>query len=128
MRVYIAERSEFIRSKLVLLFAEIEGLELAGQAGSVRDATKDILRLQPDVALVDIKLFDGNGLDLLESLQAQGLKTRAIVMTLNPHPQFRERAMGLGVAHFIDKAKELGSIRLILGQMVAEQHVFLEAA
>lgn len=128
MRAYIVERSEIIRSRLALLLAEMEWLELVGQAGSIKDTTKNIMQLQPDVMLVDIKLSDGNGLDMLESLQAQGLKTRAIVMTFDPHPQFRKRAMELGTIHFIDKAKELGNIRLILGQMIAEQHVTLKAA
>ena len=128
MRAYIVEDSEIVRVRLALLLAKIEGVELVGQAGSVRVATENILRLQPDVALVDIKLSDGNGLDLLESIQVQGLKTMAIVMTFDPHPQYRKRAMELGVAHFIDKAKELGNIQLILGQMVAEQHVILKAA
>lgn len=128
MRAYIVEDSEIVRVRLALLLARIEGLELVGQAGSVRVATENILRLQPEVALVDIKLPDGNGLDLLESIRVQGLKTMAIVMTFDPHPQFRKRAMEIGVAHFIDKAKELGNIQLILGQMVAEQHVTLKAA
>ena len=128
MRAYIVERSEIIRSRLALLLAEMEWLELVGQAGSIKDTTKNIMQLQPDVMLVDIKLSDGNGLDMLESLQAQGLKTRAIVMTFDPHPQFRKRAMELGTIHFIDKAKELGNIRLILGQMIAEQHITLKAA
>ena len=128
MRAYIIENSEIVRGRLAFMLAEIEWLELVGQAGSIKAATENIFRLQPDVVLLDIKLSDGNGLDLLESLQAQGLKTRAIVMTFDPHPQFRKRAMELGAVCFIDKAKELGNIRLMLGQMVAEQHVFLKAA
>lgn len=128
MRAYILENSEIVRVRLALLLAEIEGLELVGQAGSIKDATENICRLQPDVVLVDIKLSDGNGLDMLESLQAQGLKTRAVVMTFYPHPQYRKRAMELGAICFIDKAKEFENIRLILGQIVVEQHVVLKAA
>jgi len=128
MRAFIVERSEVVRSRLVLLLAEMEWLELVGQAGSVKIATKNILRLQPDVVLLDIKLPDGNGLDMLESLQAQGLKSRAIVMTFDPYHLYRMRAMELGAIHFIDKAKELGNIRLILEQMVTEQNMTLKAA
>lgn len=120
MRAYIVENSEIIRDRLALLFAEIEGLVLVGQAGSVKTAIEDILKLKPDMAMVDIKLSDGNGLDLLESMQAQGSKTKMIVMTFDPYSQYRKRAMKFGAVHFIDKAKGLGSIRLILEQMVAK--------
>lgn len=126
MRAYIVENSEIIRVRLALLLAEIEGLELAGQAGNVRVATREIVSLQPDVALVDIKLSDGNGLDLLESIQAQGLKTKLIVMTFDPYSQYRNRAMKLGVIHFIDKAKGFENIRSILMQMIAEQFMAIK--
>lgn len=125
VRVYIVEDSEIIRIRLASLFAEIEGLELVGQAGSVKVATADILRLQPDVVLLDIKLTDGNGLDMLESLRALGMKVKAIVMTFDPYHLYRKRASELGAIHFIDKAKDLGNIQLILEQIVAEQYVSL---
>lgn len=120
MQAYIVENSEIIRVRLALLLAEIEGLVLVGQAGSVKTATEDILKLKPDVAVVDIKLSDGNGLNLLESMQAKGSKTKMIVMTFDPYLQYRKRAMKFGAVNFIDKAKGFGSIRLILEQMVAK--------
>lgn len=119
MRAYIVERSQIVRSRLASLLAEIEGLDLVGQAGSVRDATENILVLQPDVVLIDIKLPDGSGLDMLESLRAQGLKAKVIVITLDLYPLYRKRAMELGAIHFIDKARELEKIRPILVQLVA---------
>lgn len=122
MRAYIVEKSETILCRLASLFAEIEGLELVGQAGSIKVATDNILRLQPDVVLLDIKLPDGNGLDMLESLQAQGLKAKAIVMTFDPYHLYRMKAMKLGAVHFIDKAKEIENIRSLLEQLIAEQH------
>lgn len=128
MRAYIVEGSEIIRSRLALLLAEIEGVELVGQAGSAEIAKENILRLQPDVVLIDVKLPDGNGLDLLEAIQARVLGIRAIVMTYNPYQQYRKRAMELGADCFVDKATGLESIRLTMERMAAEQRVTLKAA
>lgn len=128
MRAYIVENSEIVRDRLALLLADIEGLELVGHAGSARIATEEISQLQPDVVLLDVKLSDGSGLDVLESMQAQRLKTIAIVMTLDPYSQYRKRAIELGAIHFIDKATEFESLRLILGKVIAEQRVTLKAA
>ena len=128
MRAYIVENSEIIRVRLALLLAEIEGLELVGQAGSARIATEEISRLKPDVVLLDIKLSDGNGLDVLESIQVQRLKSRTIVMTFDPYSQYRKRAIELGATCFLDKAKEFEDIRLIIEQMVAEQYLTLKIA
>lgn len=118
MRVFIVEGSEIIRSRLAFLFSEIDWVEQVSQAKSVKDAMENILRLRPDVVLIDIKLPDGNGLDLLAEMQVQGVESKAIIMTFSPHPQYRKRAMELGAFGFIDKATELGSIRSILGKLV----------
>ncbi len=123
MRAYIVEGSEIIRSRLASLLAEIEGLEVVGQTGSAGIAKENILRTQPDVVLIDVKLPDGNGLDLLAAIQEQGLGIRAIVMTYNPYQQYRKRAMELGADCFVDKATGLENIRLAMEQMAAEQCV-----
>lgn len=121
MQAYIAEDSRFIRERLVLLLEEIEGLEIIGQSGSVKVATENILRLRPDVILIDIRLSDGSGLDALKELQMHGLKTPSIVTTFDPYPEHRKLAMERGATYFFDKAKELWKIPVVLKQMISAQ-------
>lgn len=128
MRVYLVEKSEIIRLRLALLLVEIEGLELVGQSASAVIAGKDVLRLHPDMVLIDIKLPDGNGLDLLAAMQEQGLESMAIIMTYSPYQQYRKRAMELGAVCFIDKASNFEGIQLTLKRMIAEQCEILKVA
>lgn len=121
MRTYIVEDSELFRNRLVLLLEEIDGLEIVGLAGSIKAATENIFRLQPDVMLVDINLPDGSGLDILTKTQACGLKIIPIIMTLDPRPEHRNLAMERGAVFFFDKTKELWKIPAALVQMIAEQ-------
>jgi len=121
MRAYIVEDSKVVRGRLVALLEEIDGLEIVGQSGSIKAATESVFLLQPDVMLVDIRLQDGSGLDLLAKIQACGLKIIPIVMTLDPYPEHRKLAMERGAVHFFDKAKELWKIPEVLMQMIANQ-------
>lgn len=121
MRAYIVEDSKVVRGRLVSLLEEIEGLEIVGQAGSIKAATESIFRQQPDVILVDIRLPDGNGLDILAKIQACGLNIIPIVVTLYPCSDHQELAMNHGAAYFFDKAKELWKIPAALEQLIAEQ-------
>lgn len=121
MRAYIVEDSKLVRDRLVLLLEEIDGLEIVGQSGSIKAATENIFRLQPDVLLIDIRLPDGSGLDILAKIQACGLKIIPIVMTLGPYSEHRKLAMERGAVKFFDKAKELWKIPVALVQMIAEQ-------
>lgn len=128
MRAYIVEDSELFRNRLVLLLEEIDGLEIVGLSGSIKAATENIFRLQPDVMLVDISLPDGSGLDLLAKTQACGLKIIPIVMTLDPYPEHRKLATERGAVCFFDKAKELWKIPAALVQMIAQQQAAVERA
>lgn len=119
MRAYIVEDSKLIRDRLVLLLEEIDGLEVVVQSGSIKATTENIFRLQPDVLLVDIRLPDGSGLDMLARIQVCGLKTISIVITLEPHPAHLKLAMERGAFFFFDKAKALWKIPVVLEQMIA---------
>ena len=121
MQAYIVEDSKYVRDRLVLLLEEVDGLEVVGHSGSIKAATENIFRLHPEVLLVDIRLPDGSGLDLLAKIQSCGLNIIPIVITIDPYPELRKLAMERGAVCFFDKAKELWQIPLSLAQMIAEQ-------
>jgi CheY-like chemotaxis protein len=57
-----------------------------------------------DLVLLDVRLPDGNGLDLVPSLKQQGVDGPAvIVLSASVLPAERERALGLGVDAFLSK-------------------------
>lgn len=101
---------------------------MSGCRGSITVATENIFRLQADVMLVDIRLPDGSGLDMLAKIQACGLKIVPIIMTLDPYTELRKLATEHGAVYFFDKAKELSKIPAVLVQMIAEHRADEERA
>ncbi len=65
-KIYIADDSEEVRQRLVDLVSSLPDVMLVGQTGDARSAIADIQRLQPDVAILDIRLVNGNGIEVLE--------------------------------------------------------------
>jgi DNA-binding NarL/FixJ family response regulator len=120
MRVFVVEGSEIVRNRLAFLLSEIGWVKQVNLSSGVQGTLEAILALNPDVVLMDIRLPDGNGLNLLQRMRAHGVTSKVIVMTLTPHPGYRKKAGALGALGFIDKATELGNIRSILGQIAME--------
>ena len=56
-------------------------LEVVGEAGSLRAALSEAIRLKPDVMLLDIRLPDGNGFVVCRQLQKLNLETRILILT-----------------------------------------------
>lgn len=72
----------------------LEGSEfrLVGEAGSAAEATDLVTRRNPDLLLVDYRLPDAVGTQLVRSLREAGIAAPAIVMTANPERGFNEAA------------------------------------
>ncbi len=66
LKIYIADNLEEVRQRLVDLVSGLPEVRLVGQTGDAHAAIADIQRLQPDVAILDIRLVNGNGIEVLE--------------------------------------------------------------
>ena len=66
MKVFIVEDIPQTRKELAELLAAAKGLEVVGQANSVRDAIGDLEATTPEAVTLDISLPDGSGVEILK--------------------------------------------------------------
>lgn len=121
MRMFIVDDSEILRSRLVQMLSEIEGLEIVGQAGFVRDAVREIRRLNPDIAIIDMRMPDGSGIDILAAIKKDKMVTRVIVFTNYPYLQYRKKCLDAGADFFFYKATELDKLINLLKELLLRQ-------
>ena len=62
VKVFLVDEHEVVRRGLIDLLNADDELEVVGEAGSVAQAMARIPALQPDVAVLDVRLPDGNGI------------------------------------------------------------------
>ncbi|NHZ73613.1 MAG: response regulator [Nitrospirae bacterium] len=96
-----------LEDEKLLRWALTEQLKRAGHevhaAGSLAEASEHLDKHQPDVALFDLSLPDGHGLDFYESHKTQLEHTVVIVMTAVGQVDDAVRAMKLGALDFLNK-------------------------
>lgn len=109
MRLFVADDSELLRSHLIDMLSEIEEIEIVGQAGNAGEAIASIRDLSPDVVILDIRMPDGNGIDVLESMRKENISSKVIIFTNYPHIQYRKKCMDAGVDFFSTKPQTLKS-------------------
>jgi DNA-binding NarL/FixJ family response regulator len=99
-----------IASAVESAFAET-AVTVVGRASSVDEAVRAIGELQPDVALVDLRLGDsGDGFEVIERLASLSPATRAVVFTGSGDRAALLRAMDLGVEGFVLKSASLDEL------------------
>lgn len=106
VKVYIVEDAPLIRGILIDQLSHIKGVELCGFAHESALAINDIRLLQPDIVILDIQLYSGNGLEVLKAFNDAPSRPKFIVITNYPYAHYRERCKQLGVDHFFDKSLE----------------------
>lgn len=118
VRVFVVEDSAQIRERLLALLAEIDGVQVIGEAEGAPDAIARILSTRPDAVVLDISLAPGSGLDVLRAVHPQAPGIAFIVLTNFANPQYRKRCMDAGASHFFDKSTEMAEVKQLLSTIV----------
>jgi DNA-binding NarL/FixJ family response regulator len=119
--VFLVEDSAPIRSRLVELLGEIDGVSVVGEAGTPEEAVAGILRTQPHCVVLDLQLLDGSGVDVLRAVRAESPEITFVVLTNHPTPQYRRVCMEAGAAFFLDKSTEFGKLKHAVTQCLLTQ-------
>jgi two-component system, NtrC family, response regulator AtoC len=89
-------------------------------ACTLRDARAQVSHRAPDVALVDLYLPDGSGLDLLKDLES-GAATEVVLMTGHSDVESAVQALRLGASDYLTKPLDIGRLKSILANVATVQ-------
>jgi DNA-binding NarL/FixJ family response regulator len=107
MNLFVVENSNYLRERLTKLVERRKGVRVVGHAATQRDAVEQIRRIHPDVVLLDMRLDQGTGLDVLKQVKTLGKPPVIIVLTNYAYPQYKQRFMENGAEYFFDKSADL---------------------
>ncbi|MEO6323692.1 MAG: response regulator transcription factor [Thermoanaerobaculia bacterium] len=118
LKILLVEDAPEVRGRIVSLIAEIPELELAGVAASVGEAQELLGTLRPDVALLDLRLPDGSGLDILRELRARCGGAFVAIITAFDTPRLRSSCLTAGADAFLSKTSEINELPDLLRDIV----------
>lgn len=101
-RIYLIDDHAIMRDGLRVVL-EAAGHEVIGEAAGPTPALADLGRLQPDVVLLDLRLGQRSGLELLAELQKRGMPLRVVVLTMSDQPRHVAEALRLGAQGYLLK-------------------------
>jgi DNA-binding NtrC family response regulator len=100
---------------------------VTASAPDLREAAAILKRQQVDVLLLDMKLPDGSGLDLMDEVQAMYPETSVVVMTAFATVPSAVEAMQTGAGEYLTKPFSLEALTGILERVAARRQVDLAA-
>lgn len=108
--IYIVEDHPVFREGLVQILNHEADLTVRGEAGSAETAFKEIVRLRPDLVLVDISLPGRSGLELIRQIRAVNKEVKILVVSMHDEAVYADRALRAGADGYIMKQEDFGEI------------------
>jgi DNA-binding NarL/FixJ family response regulator len=103
IKILLVDDHPLVREGLVNLISQQADCEICGEAGNEPQALELIGTVQPDVAIVDITLENGSGLELVKSIKALYPAVKTLVLSMHDESLYAERALRAGARGYIMK-------------------------
>ena len=120
MKVFIVDDSALVRERIIAMISEHPGVEIIGQAKNAQEGISSILKLKPDVVILDIRMPGGNGIEVLKNIKKNKSAPTIIILTNYPYPQYRKKCMEAGADYFFDKSTEFNKIIEVIKKLIQE--------
>lgn len=125
INVMIIDDHEVVRRGIAEVIDRSEGLNVVAEAGTVSEALRRAELMQPEVALIDLRLPDGTGLDIIEQLREYSPHTQCIVLTSFDDDAAVAESLEAGAKAFLLKTVRGAEITDVI-KAVADGRVLLD--
>jgi DNA-binding NarL/FixJ family response regulator len=122
IRVLIVDDHTLVRVGLIELISGEPDLEICGAASGVAEARKLAATTQPDVAIIDLTLKDGNGIELVKEFRERYGKLKLLVLSMHEESLFAERALRAGAVGYVSKDAASRTIIQAIRSVIAGNH------
>jgi two-component system response regulator DesR len=103
IKIMIAEDQAMVRQALVALLGLEPDIEVVAQAATGDEAVAMVRKHQPDVAVLDIEMPGGTGIEVARQLHQDGFAGQVVIVTTFGRPGYLRAAMTAGASGFLLK-------------------------
>ena len=128
IKILLVDDHPLVREGVANLINQQPDLEVCGEAGNEPQALELIGATRPDVAVVDISLENGSGIELIKSIKANHPSVAMLALSMHDESLYAERVLRAGARGYLMKReaakKVIHGIRAVLaGQLYVSEKI-----
>jgi DNA-binding NarL/FixJ family response regulator len=130
IKVFLIEDHNLVRAGIKSLLAQLQGVEVAGEAGNGREALrmmKEEMPAVPDIVLTDIAMAGLNGMETTARITKHFPNVRVIVLSMYANEEYVMQALRAGAAGYLVKEAATSELELAI-RAVARGDTYLSPA
>jgi len=122
IKVLLADDSSLVCDRIESILSDYHQVEIVGKANSGLEAIKSVVCTKPDVVVLDIRMPEGNGIHVLETIKNAHPQTTVIMLTNYPYLQYRKICLDAGADYFFDKSNEFLEVVEVIKDLIEKHH------
>jgi len=118
MKIVIADDSSLLRDRIRSLLNSINHNSVVFEAENGAEALKLIREKEPDLAILDIRMPEMNGIEVLKKIREMKMKTKVCILTNYPYPQYKRRCFEAGADYFLCKTENFEDLNIVITGLI----------
>ena len=114
VRIMVVEDEKLLRELIIQSISSQEDLKCAGETESASEALSLCEKICPDIILMDIKMKDGNGIDVTAKIKARFPDVKILMLTVLSSESLISRAMAAGADGYVLKSISVAELMDII--------------
>ncbi len=126
--ILIVDDHPLVRTGFAQLIGDTPDLKVCGEAADMATALKLVELVTPDLAIIDLSLSGGSGLDLIEHIKARHSEILMLVASMHEESLYAERVLAAGARGYLNKQEAQGKIipairQVLSGKVYLSEHM-----
>lgn len=120
MKIVIADDSKLLCNSIKESLNDLKNIKIIGEANNGTEAVKIIEEKKPDFVILDIRMPEMNGIEVLRKIKEGNNKLKVCIFTNYPYSQYKEKCLEEGADYFFDKNINFQEIKNLIVQLAKE--------
>ena len=118
-RILIVDDHPLVRTGFAQLIGDTHDLEVCGEASDMASGLELATQLKPNLAIIDLSLAGGSGLDLIEHIKARDSDILMLVASMHDEALYAERVLAAGARGYVNKQEAQDKIIKAIRQVLS---------
>jgi len=119
IRVLIVDEYPLLRMGLIALIKQTPGYSIVGEAATIAEALKIAEKEKPHLVIMEIRLGNENGMELISLLRAKYTDMLILVMSMHDERYYSERILRLGAQGYIMKSAPVNNVKTAVNTVLS---------
>jgi len=120
MKVLIADDSRLMRERIRETISIFSSVEIVSETETGLQTLEELFKHNPDLAILDIRMPDRNGLEILKEYRKKNKKTIIVILTNYAYDQYKDRAFENGADYFFSKSEDFDKISAVVAKILRD--------